>query len=491
MKHLLSARYSISRITICLCLTSCSFAPRYERPPMPINDHYKEAITWIMVKPTLESAKKNCIWWKVFADPTLNELEQKLTLGNPSLGLAYARFQEAKAIVQAARSQLYPTILGNAGESRQKNSSNIANNFNQRLFTYNTLTFQAYLSYEIDAWGQVRNTIAAAAHAARASQFDLAAIDLSLHAELASIYFQLRGDDAAQIALDGIVKADRRALYLVHQLHKEGALSALEEDQAVSRLEISKANAINIRLERAKLEHAIAVLVGEVPANFHLAASTKTIKFIALSPGLPSILLEQRPDIAAAVQRIKTANATIGVAKSAFFPNFTISSLLGLQTKSISDLLSRPSLIWAIGPPSGLTLSPPEISQVIFDGYYLQANLKRARASYYETVNSYQQIVLQAFREVEDGLVATYRLNQENQRQAAATAAAKRALYQANQRMIEGMDTYLNVVDIQDNELNTELKLIDIQTQRQLASVYLIKALGGGWKIAQSIKAPL
>ena len=485
MKHLFS---KLLPTALLLCLNACSFAPHYQQPPMPIPAHYKESVAWVLAKPTLATARKNCPWWTVFSDETLNGLEQQLTRGNPSLKLAYARFQESRAIVQAARSQLYPTLLGNGGGSRQKNSGQVANSFNQSTFTYNTLTLQAYLSYEIDAWGQVRNTVSATAHSARASQFDLAAIDLSLHAELASIYFQLRGDDAAQVALDRIVKAYEHALYLVRQLHKGGAVSAFDEDQAVSRLESARTAAINIRLQRSKLEHALAVIVGEIPANFHLPPSKTPVKFVALSPELPSILLEQRPDIAAAVQRMKAANATIGVARAAFFPNFTLGSLVGVQSQHLSSLFSRPSLIWALGPPSGLTLTPPEISQVIFDGYYLQANLKKAKASYYEAVNSYQHVVLQAFREVEDGLVETYRLNQENQRQSASTAAAKRALYQANQRMIEGMDTYLNVVDIDDEALELELQLITIQTQRQLASVYLIKALGGGWKIHQALK---
>ncbi|MDA9272174.1 efflux transporter outer membrane subunit [bacterium] len=474
---------------ICLWLTACSFAPPYQPPPIPISDHYKETVSWVLAKPSLESAKKKNIWWSVYGDEALNALEQQLTRSNPSLKLAYSRFQEALALVQAARSQLYPTILANGGESRQKNSKETANSFNQSTFIYNTLTLQAYLSYEVDVWGEIRNTIAASTHGARASQFDMAAIDLSLHAELATIYFQLRGDNASQIALDKIVKSYQHALYLVHQLHQGGAVSALEEDQAVSRLEHAKTAAIDMRLERAKLQHALAVLVGEIPATFCLPPLRAPIKFVALSPQSPSTLLEQRPDVAAALQQVKAANAMIGVARAAFFPNFTLSSLVGYQSQKLSHLFSKPSLIWALGPPSGLTLTPPEISQIVFDGYYLQANLKKAKATYYETVNYYQQVVLKAFQEVEDGLVETYRLNQENQKQVASTAAAKRALYQANQRMKEGMDTYLNVVDIEVTALQLELDLIAIQTQRQVASVYLIKALGGGWKVRRALKA--
>lgn len=467
---------------ICLGLPACSFAPPDKTPVTPSSHHYIEAIAWIEAKPTLAEAQKNHIWWYVYGDKTLNTLEQQLTQSNPSLKLAYARFEEAKAWVEAATSQMYPTLLGNGGESRQKNSERVANSFNQSSFIYSTLTLQAYLSYEVDAWGSIRNTVESSINTASASQFDLAAMDLSLHAELATIYFQLRGDDAMQIALDKIVKSYQHAWYLVHQLHIGGAVSALEEDQALSQLEHAKTAALDMRMQRAKLRHALAVLVGDIPATFKLPPMTSPIRFVALSPGAPTTLLEQRPDVAAALQRVKAANATIGVARAAFFPNFTLTSLIGSQSQKIKDLFSRPSLIWALGPPSGLVLMPPEVSQIIFDGYYLQANLRRAKASYYETVNYYQQVVLKAFQEVEDGLVEISRLDQENQKQSASTIAANRALYQAKQRMKEGMDTYLNVVNIEVNALQMELNSILIQTERQVASVYLIKALGGGWK---------
>ena len=373
---------------VSLGLSACSFAPPFQPPPMPIPPHYKETVSWVLAKPSLESTKKNCLWWTVFEDDSLNDLENRLTQSNPSLQLAYARFQESRDLVQAARSQLYPTVLLNGGKSRQKNSDTVANSFNQSSFIYNTLTLQAYLSYEIDAWGQIRNTISASVHAARASEFDLATADLSLHAELATIYFQLRGDDASQVALDNIVKSYQHALDLYHHLHRDGAVSALEEDQAVSQLEHAKTAAINMRMERAMLQHALAVLIGEIPANFQYLPSKAPMHFVALSPGSPSTLLESRPDVAATLESVASANATIGVARAAFFPTFTLGSILGYQSKNLSSLLSKPSLIWALGPPSGLTLLPPEVSQVLFDGYFLQANLKRATARYYDTVNN-------------------------------------------------------------------------------------------------------
>jgi NodT family efflux transporter outer membrane factor (OMF) lipoprotein len=465
-----------------LALSGCSLAPPQKRPVIPQSHTYKESVPWVLAKPTLPEAIKNQIWWRVFKDETLNTLEAQLTQNNPSLKLAYARFQEAKALMEEAVSQMYPTLLANTGESRQKNSQTIANSFNQRTFTFNTITLQGYLTYEVDAWGAVRNTVEASLHHAAASQYDLAAVDLSLHATLAMTYFQLRGADAMQVVLDRMVDCYHHAWMLMHHLHRGGAVSALEDDQALANLEHAKTKATDMRLQRAKLRHALAVLVGEIPATFKLPKRRPPLRFVALSPGAPSTLLEQRPDISAALQRVQAANASIGVARAAFLPNFNLSSLVGVQSLDYKTLFSRPSLIWALGPPSQMTLSPPEISQIVFDGYYLQANLRHAKASYYEAVNQYQQVVLTSFQEVEDGLVETYRLDQEKIAQAEATMKAKRALYHANQRMKEGMVTYLKVVDIEVQALEQELSLIQIQTARQVASVYLIKALGGGWK---------
>ena len=474
------------------CLTACNLAPHSERPVMQISNHYKEAGTWVLAKPSLNTVQKNRRWWTVFNDKSLNQLEDKLSHCNPSLQQSYARFQEARALAQAARSQLYPTLLGLAGTSRQLNSEKVANVYDATRFLFNTSTIQGLVTYEVDVWGEIRNTVAASSHEARASEFDWAAMDLSLHAMLADLYFDLRGDDEIQVSLDKIVKAYEHALYLVHQLHTGGAVSALDEDQAVNKLKNAQTAATDMRLKRATLEHAIAVLVGEVPAEFHLPPMTAPIHFVPLSPSLPSTLLERRPDIAATAERVQSANASIGIARAAFFPTFNLSALVGYQGQRISSLFSHPSLIWALGPPgASLNLVPPEINQIIFDGYYLQANLKRAKAGYYEAVNNYRQTVLTAFQEVEDSLVATYRLNQEMTTQQASTKAAYRALYQVRQRMEDGMDTYLGVVNVEDEALQAKIALINIKVSRQLASVHLIKALGGGWNIEHAMKHPI
>lgn len=474
---------------ICLaCLSACSFAPKPQRPSMPIPAHYKEGIRWVMVKPSLAQKSKCCHWWMVYQDPVLNQLEVQLTRTNPTLNQAFERFQEARALAQAARSMLYPTILGMGSGARQQNSERIANIYSGTEFLYNTFTLQGLLSYEVDVWGQIRNTISTSVHAARASEFEMAAIDLSLHATLAEIYFQLQGEDQQQLILDKMVGAYQHALFLMHQLHTGGAVSALEEDQVITMLEQAKTQATQMQLSRAKLQHAMAVLVGAIPANFRTPTFTTPMHFVALSPELPSHLLQQRPDVAAALERVQSANANIGVARAAFFPVFTISSMVGLQAQSTANLFSRPSLIWGLGPASGLNMIPPQVNQIIFDGYYLQAQLKQAKASYYEAVNHYRQTVLTAYQEVEDGLVETYRLDQQVHSQSLATRAAYGALYQANQRMSNGMYTYLDVVNIDVQALQDRYTLVQLKISRQLASVHLVRALGGGWNIHQALR---
>ncbi len=463
-------------------LSACSLAPTSHRPMMPMPMQYKETGQWVMNKPTLMTAKKNCPWWTVFQDDALNQLEQRLTTGNQDLKMALARFDEARALLQSARSQLYPTILGEASASRQQNSENSVNILSNPTMLYNMMMVGAYLNYEIDAWGMVRNTVSAAKHYTQASEFDLASIDLSLHAMLASTYFELRFDNEAQVVLDRYVAAYQHAKDLTHQLHQGGAASAFEEHEAVNLLEHAKTNALAMRLKRAQLEHALAVLVGEIPANFKLPRLKKPIYAVIVKPALPSALLTQRPDIAAAAQRVQSANASIGVARAAFFPQLKISSLIGYQSQHLSRLLSTPSFVWALGPPSGLIQMPAEITQVLFDGYQLQALLKKANANYYQTVDNYRQTVLVAFKDVEDSLVAVHRLNQACRAQTAATHAAQGTLFQARQRWKIGIYTFLDVVSVEDAALQAELNLINLQSRRQRAEVQLIEALGGGWQ---------
>lgn len=471
----------ISLFSLFVWLSACSFAPHYERPAMPIPNHYKEEGIWVSAKPKLETATKEAPWWTLFHDEILNQLERKLTCDNNNIKVALGRYQEARAIAQATQSAMYPTINGIGTAARQQNSATVANSNDLPILLYNTFILGAILNYELDAWGRVRNSVIQSGNLARASAFDLAAIDLSMHTELAMNYFELRGDDEAQRVLDITVAAYEKVLYLTKQRHSWGIDPQQDVDQAITELENAKTLAADMRLKRAQREHAIAVLIGEIPSNFSIKPVNIPFKFATVSPDISSTLLQRRPDIVAAEQRVFAANASIGVARAAFFPQIHLVGLIAVQSSQLSNLFSSPSVIWSLGPNTALTLIQPEVQQVIFDGFKLEALLSKAKAIYFETVNAYKQTVLTAFQEVEDGLVAIHRLDQEYQTQAKSTAAAKRALIQANRRYKGGIATFLNVIVTEDEALKSELALITIRTRRQLASVQLIKALGGGW----------
>lgn len=460
-------------------LTACSFAPKYHPPIMPIPANYKETNHWVAAKPSLPKSTQTNPWWTLYHDPVLNRLEQRLTCGNENLKLALSRYQEACAIAQSTRSQLYPTILGLGSATNQQNVASV-DGFVPN-FIYQTYIVSATLNYELDAWGSVRNAVVASDSQARASRFNLAAVDLSMHAALAADYYALRGYDAQQKVLNKTVVSYKKALILTQQLFKGGAASSIDVDQAMTQLENAKTLAIEIRLNRAKLENAIAVLLGEIPSNFHIKPRSTPFHLVTVNPDLPSTLLERRPDVAAAEQRVKAANATIGVARAAFFPAFNLTAMAGYRSRRLSDLLSTPSLIWALGPSTGLALMQPEVTQVLFDGYNLVALLKQATASYYEAVSIYRQTVLTAFQNVEDALVSIRRLDEASKTQKQSSIAALHALQQANFRYEGRIATFLDVVVTENQALRAELALIDIHTRRQLASVELVKALGGGW----------
>jgi NodT family efflux transporter outer membrane factor (OMF) lipoprotein len=305
-----------------------------------------------------------------------------------------------------------------------------------------------------------------------------------MHAELANDYFALRGDDAAQRILDKTVIVYERALYLTRKRYEGGADPVGNVDEAQNQLDTAKTQAADMHLKRAQLEHAIAVLIGEDPSSFSLKPELKKNKLVTINPQLPSTLLERRPDIAEAELKVQAANYNIGVARAAFFPAFNLSATIGFESANLGNLLTRPSLVWALGPTAASALlnngNQPVLSQTIFDGGRLIALSNQAYAQYCETVAEYRQTVLTAYQEVEDSLSALRQLDRENKTQTLATSAANRSVNQALTRYKDGLTTYLDVVIIQNIALQAELSTIDIRTRRQIASVQLIKALGGG-----------
>ncbi len=472
--------FAIALAFFMMLLTACSLAPAYHRPLMNIPAAYKEKSNWTPAKPQQTETNRGP-WWEIFGDSELNALEERVSCTNQNLQAAFARYERAQAAVAIARSDYFPTIKGYANVSRQQTSGNIANKNDVPI--YSDYIIGANLAYEVDLFGRIRNNVLASQYLAKASAADLAALDLSMHAELAADYFALRGADSSQRLLDTIVIAYRRALTLIRHRHEGGTVPQADVDQAQTQLENAKTIAADLHLKRAQFEHAIAILIGEAPAFFTLKAAPLKKRFVAISPRLPSTLLERRPDIAAAERRVQAANAEIGIARAAFFPSINLVANAGFESDTLSKLIEMPSLIWALGPTVSSAILEPLASTTLFDGGRLRGLLNSAQANYYESVANYRETVLSAFREVEDSLAAQRQLEEEYDTQTQAAAAAERALAQARYRYRGGIATYLDVVVSENIALQSELASINIQTRRQTTTVQLIKALGGCWKV--------
>lgn len=450
-----------------LGLFSCSLAPTYHRPEVAIAQNYKEAGDWVKAKPETAEAQRKP-WWEVYNDSDLNALEEKLGAANQDLKAAVARYDQARAAAGVARADYFPAINATAGANRQKFSQNTARTYPGKPFDDGTLATN--LSYEIDLWGRIRNAAKAGKKRAQASKADLAAMDLSLRSELAINYFALRANDQTKSILDQSIAAYQKALELTEARHQGGAAAEIDVDRAETQLENAKTLALDTALKRAQLEHAIAVLVGETPSSFTLPIKQIKIEPSEIALTIPSTLLEHRPDIAAAELRMQAANANIGVARTAYFPNLNLSAAIGFESATSARLLNAPSLFWSLGPSAALN---------VFNGGKINALTDSAHAAYEESVANYRQTVLNAVREVEDNLIALNQLSKENETQTKATAAANRALTQSNYRYKGGIATYLDVVVAQNTALQAEIAGVNIRTQRLTANVLLIKALGG------------
>lgn len=465
-------------------ISSCSLAPKYHVPPVVVPKEYKESGKWLQAKPQVAELSRGS-WWQIYHDPTLNNLEEKVVCANQNIKAALARFDQARAAVMIARSDLFPTINGEINANRVKTSNTVLPTFSPT--TFNDFVVAGSFNYEVDLWGKIRNSIVAAKSFARASAADLAALDLSLHAELASNYFLLRGRDNSQRILDDTVAAYQKSLFLVNQRHKEGAVSISDVYQAESQLETAKTAAADNHMKRAQLEHAIAILIGVPPGCFTLPVIKNwKIPLVTISPDLPSTLLERRPDIAENEEFVRAANANIGVARTAYFPDINLAGGMGYESSFLSKLFKAPSLIWAIGPLSnlrslGASETKPLILQTLFDGGEIRGMNVQAWGKYRETVANYRQTVLNAFQDVEDSLIAVRQLDKENLTQTAATKAAENSLKQALYQYRGGIINYLDVIVVQNITLQAELSLVNVQTARHISSVSLIKALGGGW----------
>ena len=471
--RILNSRLLVAALGLAGMLGGCSLAPDYHRPATtPPADSYKELGAWQSAQPadTLPRGQ----WWSLFRDDQLDSLEARVTNSNQDLKAAFARLQQARAQMRYVRASYMPTITGSASATRNRSSVNAPQYSVAKPANNNDLLLESDLSYEIDVFGRVRNSVAAARATAQASAADLAVIDLSLHSELAMDYFTLRSEDAQQALLDETVVQYTRALDLNQNLYDGGAAPLADVAQAQAQLQTARTQAEDVRLRRAQTEHAIAVLVDVPASTFHLAPDPLPLQVAPppLNPGLPSTLLERRPDVAAAERRVAAANASIGVARAAYFPVFSLSAVLGVESQSGFNLLTAPSTLWSLGPSALLTL---------FDGGRRHAQTDQARAAYDEQVANYRTTVNTAYSEVEDWIAALRQLERENTSELAAVAATGTELEQANYRYKAGAATYLEVVIAENASLAAQLSAADIQVRRMNASVLLVKALGGGW----------
>ncbi len=453
---------------------ACSFAPAYRAPdsPRPASA-YNEAGDWQVAAPV--DGQPRGPWWTAFQDPGLDALEQRVTGANQNLKAAFARLQQARAQTRIARANLWPTLNVASSAARTRTSVDSPRFPPGEEPTLNDFDLEADLSYEIDLWGRVRNSVNAAKANQQASAADLASLDLALHAELATDFYALRSEDAAQALLEKTVEDYSKALELTQRLYRGGAAAVVDVDQAQAQLESARTQAADLAQQRAQSEHAIAVLIGVNPSGFHLDPNplSDTAAPPPIDPGLPSRLLERRPDVAAAERRVAAANAQIGVARAAYFPVFSLSAAVGFDSTNASTWLNAPSRLWSVGPSGLLT---------VFDAGRHRAESAQAHAQYDEQVADYRDTVLTAYREVEDSLTALRRLEQESVSETAAVTATRKALEQAQYRYKAGLVTYLEVASAETTALAAQLTRVDIANRRMGASVLLVKALGGGWR---------
>ncbi|MEO8135950.1 MAG: efflux transporter outer membrane subunit [Betaproteobacteria bacterium] len=464
-------------LAVCAALPGCTVGPDYVKPAVTVPAHYKEAAadgsTWKVAQPADRASRGK--WWTLYQDPLLDALQDVVTSSNQDLAVAQSRYAQARALVEGARGSYLPTVTAGASASRFRRSRNAYNNTDTNIGPASDLALPLDVSWELDVWGRVRRTVESSEANAQALAADLETARLSLQAELAVNYFLLRGIDSERLLLERTLVAYRKAHELTINRHEGGIASDADVAQAETQLRTAEAQAVNLRVQRAQLEHAIAVLIGKTPAEFSLAQVGLDAAPPVVPLVMPSELLERRPDVAAAERQMASANAQIGVAQAAFYPTISIGAGAGLQSQKASNWLDWPSRFWSVGPAAALTL---------FDGNRRRALSDQARAAYDGTVAAYRQAVLNAFQDVEDNLAELGILAEEAGIQDAAVNASRRSVAQTTNRYQAGAVSYLEVVVAQTTALSNERAAVDIARRRMTASVRLIKAMGGDWSVA-------
>ncbi|WP_438279861.1 efflux transporter outer membrane subunit [Pseudomonas alabamensis] len=455
-------------------LSACTLSPDYHRPEVATAAvQFKQAEGWTPANPS--DALARGAWWELYNDPQLNQLIAELNRNNQTVAQYEAQYRQAQALVRSSRGALFPSLDLSAGKTRSaqgtgSSSSGLSNNSSGIRDTYTT---QLGVSWELDLWGKLRDTLASSRASAEASVADLAAIRLSLQSELTQNYLQLRVIDAQKRLLESTVATYERSLRLTENQYRAGVSGPDAVAQARTQLKSTQADLIDLVWQRAQFENAIAVLLGRAPADFALAARDDIPALPSIPVGLPSQLLERRPDIASAERQVMAANANIGVARAAYFPDLTLSMSGGYSSSSFRDWISLPNRFWSVGPQLAMTL---------FDGGRRSAEVDRTVAVYDQTVAQYRQTVLDGFREVENYLAQLRVYADEAGVRDEALAAARQSLRLTENQYKAGLIGYLDVVNVQATALSNERSVLNVLEGRLVASVQLIAALGGGWQ---------
>ena len=490
-------------LTLCLMIAiggtaGCTLGPKYHRPttPTPAAPNYKESTVnfqdapgWRVASP--QEAMLRGKWWEIFNDPELNALEEQVNINNQNIKEFFENLMVARAEIREARAQYWPSITTNPSFQRSRASANLKNTFNSTATAGGTTTpgettttgqettiwsFPVDISWVPDLWGKIRNEVRAAQYAAQVSAADLENERLTEQASLAEFYFEIRGQDAVQKILDETVEADKKALEVTQAAYDAGVDDYISVVEAQTTLESAQSQAINVKVARAQYEHAIAVLVGKVATDFSIPVRPELTSPPPVPVGVPSELLQRRPDVAAAERTLAEANATIGIGYGAFFPSLTLSAAGGFESSQFTKWFDWPSRFWSIGP---------SISQTIFNGGLYRAQLDQYTATYNADLAAYRQTALTAFQQVEDYLAAVRLYSQQVEREQAAVNHAEEFLKLEMGRYETGIDPYVNVVTAQTTLLADQQTLATIQVEQMTSAVSLIEALGGGWDESQ------
>lgn len=447
-------------LVLALLVAGCMVGPDYQRPSMAVPAQYKQAKGWTRATPQDQLSKGE--WWAVYGDPTLSSLLSQVKISNQNVAQYDALYRQARALTAGSRAKLYPSVTGTADTTRSGSAVSVDN----------THKAEVSASWELDVWGKLRRTVEENQASAQASAAELANITLSAQSELAQDYFQLRIMDQQIDLYRQSVEAYQRYLNVIDNKYRAGSESRATLAQAQTQLESARASALDLQWQRAQLEHAIAVLMGKSPAQFSLPVAPLIATLPPIPETLPAQLLQRRPDIAYAERNVASANAAIGVAEAAYYPDLTLSATGGFESSTLHNLISLPNRVWSLGP---------ELSGTLLDFGATKASVEQARASYDASVASYRQSVLSAFQEVENYLVELTTLETEiGARQRAAQSAQESARVTYNQYQV-GMIDYLDVATTQNTSLTQQQNLLSLRSTQWTASVQLIVALGGGW----------